>query len=106
MGSEIDIEAVAEQCDDLPDVDDVYDHEDIPVSELFDTSFVRTHTEFESFDDLVAASPSDAGSATDLETVPHGAWDGFVAATTDFEDEKALVMAARDQWIAKKLDLA
>lgn len=107
MESEIDIEAVAEQRDELLNVDDMYDHdEEIPITGLFAAAFVHTHTDFESFDDLVAASPSDAACATELGTVPHGAWDEFVAETTGFEDEQALVMAARDQWVAKKLDLA
>ncbi|GAA0243266.1 hypothetical protein [Haladaptatus pallidirubidus] len=107
MVPETDIEAAVEQHDDLPGADDVYDHdEEIPITELFDAAFVQTHTEFELFDELVAASPSDADSADELETIPHRAWDEFVAQTTDFEDEKALVMAARDHWVAKKLDLA
>lgn len=107
MVSEADIEAAAEQRDDLSDADDVYDHdEEVPITELFDVAFVQTHTEFESFDKLVAASPNDAESADELERVPHGVWDEFVAKTTEFEDEKALVMAARDHWVGKKLDLA
>ncbi|WP_227355828.1 hypothetical protein [Haladaptatus salinisoli] len=106
MVSETDIEAAAEQRNDLPDADDVYDrNEEIPITELFDAVFVQSHTQFESFDELVAASPSNANSADELETVPHKAWDEFVAQTTDFEDEEALVMAARDHWVSKKLDL-
>ncbi|MFC4246077.1 hypothetical protein ACFOZ7_03570 [Natribaculum luteum] len=106
MALEMDIRAAAEQRDDLPDAENVHDCDDeIPITDLFDTAFVQANTEFESFDDLVAASPSDADSAAKLETVSHGEWDEFVAETTDFEDEKELVMAARDHWIAEKLDL-
>lgn len=101
-----DVEVAAEQRDDLPDADEVYDYdEEIPVSDLFDAVFVQTHTEFESFDKLVAASPSDASSADELEVVPHGMWDEFIAETTSFEDGKTLVMAARDHWVSKKLNL-
>lgn len=106
MVLETDIEAAAEEHDSLPNADDVHDEgKSIPVTELFDTTFVQAHTEFESFDEMVAASPSDAGSASEIETVPHREWDEFVAETTDFESEKALVMAARDHWVAEQLGL-
>jgi len=100
------IDAIDEQRDDLPDAADVHDRdEEIPITDLFDEAFVQTHTEFDSFDELVAASPNDAGSTAELETVPHGEWDEFVAERTDFDDERELVMAARDHWVGKKLDL-
>lgn len=106
MMLEADLEEAAERREDLPDADEVYDRDEaIPVIELFVATFVQGRTEFKSFDEMVAASPTDADSAEELETVLHGEWDEFVAETTDFEDEKELVMAARDHWVAKKLDL-
>ncbi len=101
-----DIETVAEQRDTLPEAGNVYDHDEtLLVTDLFDTAFVRARTEFESFDEMVAASPSDADSADELERIHHGEWDEFVAETSDFENEKGLVMAARDYWVAKRLNL-
>ena len=79
--------------------------EDIEVTDVFDDAFVSEHTAFESFDELVAASPSDAESAAELELVPDGSWDEFVAEHTDFDDEEAMVMAARDHWVAEQLDI-
>lgn len=106
MVLETDIEAAAEQRDSLPEASDVYDpNEELSATDMFDTAFVQSYTEFESFDEMVAASPSDASSADELDTVPHREWDEFVADTTDFDDEKSLVMAARDHWVAKRLDL-
>lgn len=106
MAQEVDLEAAVEQRGDIPDVDTVYDRdEEISITDLFDTTFVRNHSEFDSFDELVAASPSNADSAGELDRVSHGEWDEFVAKTTDFEDEKSLVMAARDHWVAKTLQL-
>lgn len=107
MALETDIEETAERSEDLPEADEVYDRdESIPLADLFDEQFVRERTRFESFDEMVAASPSDADSADDLGTVRHGEWDDFVAEATDFADEEELVMAARDNWVAKRLDLA
>lgn len=106
MDSERDLVEAAAEAEDLPDPRDVVgEHEEIPIRELFDESFVRSHTEFDSFDEMVAASPSDADSADALELVPDGTWDEFVAETTDFDDEEALVFAVRDHWVATQLDL-
>lgn len=63
----------------------------IPIEDVF----VRDRTEFETFDELVAASPSKAGSADELETIPHGEWDEFVAESTAFDGQEAFVVAAR-----------
>ncbi|ELZ24609.1 hypothetical protein C477_00325 [Haloterrigena salina JCM 13891] len=107
MVLERDLEEVAAKQDDLPNVDDVYDEdEEIAIADVFDREFVTERTDFESFDELVAESPSEAGSAVELETVPHGEWDEFVAERTDFDDEETFVLAARDHWVAKRLDLA
>ena len=78
---------------------------EIDVADVFDDAFVSEHTEFGTFDGLVAASPSPAESAAELELVPDGAWDAFIADHTDFDDEEAMVMAARDHWVATQLDI-
>ncbi|MEY7849118.1 hypothetical protein AB7C87_07945 [Natrarchaeobius sp. A-rgal3] len=107
MVLETNLEDATAKRDDLPSAEDVYDRDkEIPLAEVFDEDFIGERTDFESFDELIAASPSDAGSTVELETVTDGEWDEFVATRTEFADEEALVMAARDHWVAKKLDLA
>ena len=106
MVLERDLETVAAEQEDLPDADDVYDEdEEIPIKDVFDDAFVRERTEFETFDELVAASPSEAESAEELQQVPHGEWDEFVAENTAFDNEESFVLAARDHWVAKRLEL-
>lgn len=101
-----DLEAAAADADSLPNAEDVFDvDEDVPVSEVFDDAFVAEYTDFDSFDELVAASPSDADTGADLEYVGQGEWDEFVAENTDFENESELVLAARDYWVGTRLDL-
>lgn len=107
MVLQTDLEAAAESHDDLPDAEEVYDQStEIPLAEMFDEEFMSAYTRYDSFDEMVEASPSDASSAADLAKVPRGAWDEFVAETTSFDDETELVMAVRDHWVAKTLDLA
>lgn len=106
MTLEPDLESRVESADDLPPADEVYDRDDeIPMDDLFDAEFMATYTQFESFDEMVAASPSDAASAEELGLVPDGEWDEFVAEHTSFDDEAEMVFAARDHWVAKRLDL-
>jgi hypothetical protein len=106
MARESDLAAAAADADDLPDPRDVVGRdEEVPLEELFSESFVRDHTEFQSLDELVVASPADADSAAELGKVPGGAWDEFVAETTDFDDEGELVFTAMDRWVADQLGL-
>ncbi|WP_324760800.1 hypothetical protein [Haloarcula montana] len=106
MVRESDLAEVAAEADDLPHPRDVVgEHEEIPVEEIFDQPFMQEHTDFEIFDEMVAASPSDAEDAAELELVPDGSWDAFVAETTVFEDEEAMVFAARDHWVETQLGL-
>ncbi|WP_418279836.1 hypothetical protein [Halorubrum sp. DTA98] len=107
MVLQTDLEDAAESHDELPSAEDVYDEsESIPLADVFDDAFVSEHTAFATFDELVAASPSDAADGDELGYVGHGDWDEFVAESTDFDDEEAFVMAGRDHWVAKRLDLA
>ncbi|WP_262177499.1 hypothetical protein [Haloarcula laminariae] len=98
-------EAAAE-AEDLPEPRDIVgENEEIPIEEIFDEAFMQANTDFETFDEMVAASPSEAESAATLELVPDGSWDSFVEETTTFADEEEMVFAARDHWVETQLGL-
>ena len=100
------LKEAAAEADDLPEPRDIVGkHEEIPVEDIFDEAFLQANTDFENFDEMVAASPSDAESAADLELVPDGTWDAFVDETTTFADEEEMVFAARDHWVETQLGL-
>lgn len=106
MARQSDLEQAAEAADDLPDPRDIVGKdEEVPIREVFDAAFVAENTDFDTFDEMVAASPSDAASADDLELVGSGEWDEFVAETTVFDDEESFVFAGRDHWVATALGL-
>jgi hypothetical protein len=106
MGQQTDLKEAAEAAEELPDPHDIVGKdEEIPLREVFDDTFVEENTDFETFDELVAASPSDASSADDLGRVGDGEWDEFVAESTIYDDEKEFVFAARDHWVGEKLGL-
>ena len=106
MARRSELAEAAADADDLPDPRDVFDkYEEIPIADIFDDGFVNEFTDFETFDEMVAASPSDAGSAAELELVPDGTWDEFVAEATVFDAEEEMVFAARDHWVETQLGL-
>lgn len=106
MVRESDLAEVAAEAEGLPHPHDIVgEHEEIPITDIFNEAFVDEHTDFDSFDQMVAASPSDAESAAGLKLVPDGTWDEFVAETTTFADEEEMVFAARDHWVETQLGL-
>ncbi|SDN30679.1 hypothetical protein SAMN04487949_0006 [Halogranum gelatinilyticum] len=106
MAPAIDVEAAAEAAEDLPTAEEVLaGRDEISITELFSEAFMAEYTDFDTFDEMVAASPSDASSAADLSLVPDGTWDEFVAETTVFADEEEMVLAVRDHWVAEQLGL-
>ncbi len=106
MARDAELRRAAETAEELPDPRSVVGRdEEIPLGEIFNETFMREHTDFESFDEMVAASPSEATSANDLGKIGDGEWDAFVAETTIFEDEEAFVFAARDHWVEVQLGL-
>jgi hypothetical protein len=106
MADDSDLRRAAETAEDLPDPHSIVGRdEEIPLREIFDDAFIQEHTDFDTFDEMVAASPSDAADADELGKVGDDEWDAFVAETTVFEDEEEFVFAARDHWVAAQLGL-
>lgn len=106
MVRESDLAEAAAEAEDLPHPRDIIgEHEEIPIEDIFDDTFMQEYTDFEDFDEMVAASPSEADSAAELELVPDGTWDTFVTETTTFADEEDMVFAARDHWVEAQLGL-
>jgi hypothetical protein len=106
MADDANLRRAAETAEDLPDPHSIVGREEeVPLREIFDEAFIREHTDFDTFDEMVAASPSGAADADELGKVGDGEWDEFVAETTVFEDEEEFVFAARDHWVAVQLGL-
>ena len=106
MMRETDLESAVASADRVPDASDVHDlGTEIPIEDVFNKTFMAEYTEFDTFDEMVAASPSEASSADELGQIPSGAWDEFVAERTAFDDDEGMVMVARDHWVAERLGL-
>ena len=71
---------------------------------VFDTTFMRQHTEFESLEQLLEESPWTIQSAADFETIPDEELDEFITTHSDFSDWGAMVESAVNRYIANNVD--
>lgn len=106
MGFDLTVDVSDDSADGPPSAAEVLEsREPIPLRELFDRAFLREHTAFRTFGEMVRASPSSASSPAELGAVPGEEWDAFVAETTAFDDAAAMVAAARERWFARQFGL-
>ncbi|MDS0300680.1 hypothetical protein NDI76_18175 [Halogeometricum sp. S1BR25-6] len=106
MGFDLTVDVSDDSAEGPPSAAEVLGGRDsIPPTALFDRTFLREHTSFRTFGEMVRASPSSASSPAELGAVPGGEWDAFAAETTAFEDWEAMVAAARERWFARQFGL-
>jgi len=77
----------------------------IPVNEVLTVEFMRQHTKFGSFDEMIEASGQKVESAEDFDAIPDDVWDDFVRTTTEFKSWEAMLGAAGALWAQKKMGL-
>ena len=77
----------------------------VPVSELLTSSFLSKHTRFLSTNDLFEASGFKVESTEDFEAIPSDKWDDFIRSVSSFENWQAMLAAAGEEWVSKKLGL-
>lgn len=75
----------------------------IPFDELFDESFMRSHTEFESFDELIDESPWEVESEDDFIAIPEDEFDEYVAEHSEFDDWEEMKGVAAQKWMSSRL---
>jgi hypothetical protein len=78
---------------------------EVALTELFDPPFMREHTEFTSFDELLEASPWEVETQDDFKTIPEQELDLFIREHTAFTSYKEMHQVAGNQWVRKELNL-
>lgn len=73
--------------------------------DLFPPAFIRGHSRFGSFENLVEASGFKVESQRDFEDIPDDEWDAFIAAHTTFSNWHDMLQAATAQWAKSRLGL-
>lgn len=77
----------------------------VRAEEMFTHDFMRRHTPFRTFSEMVRASGFTVESAEDFAAIPDQDWDTFVRQATSFSSWEAMQAAAGREWVAAKMGL-
>ncbi len=77
----------------------------MPLSELFNPSFMKEYTDFESLEEFFQESPWTVESEEDLEQIPDGPFNEYVSEHTVFSDQDEMMGKAGEEWTADQLGL-
>jgi len=78
---------------------------EVPFSELFDQSFMATHSKYANIGDFFDAGGFDINSPDDLEAIPDDEFDQHVNANTHFNSWKEMLQTATSEYHKKKFSL-
>lgn len=81
------------------------EHE-VPVSELFDASFMKQHTPHSDFVAFLEAGGFEIETQEDFEAIPEGKLDEHVREATEFGGWEEMAGAAVQAWAAEQLDFS
>ncbi len=103
------IDGFDDLMDDLEELeDDLEEFEgehDVPLTEMFTEEFMQTYTDFESIEAFFGESPWEVESQEDLEAIPDGEADKYVAEHTAFDTSDEMLSAAGNEWTKRQLGL-
>jgi hypothetical protein len=98
-------EELADTLDDLQrNLEGVSGEREVPMSELFPESFMRTYTEFDSVGALFDSSPWEIETEKDLKQIPETEFDDYIDAHTGFSSWDAMLTAAAREWVTRQLE--
>ncbi|MDL0123108.1 hypothetical protein [Halobacterium salinarum] len=99
-------DGTVEDFQDLQDAAEELDGEnEVPMEEIFPSEFMRDHTDFDSFDELLEESQWDVETQEDFRAIPDEPFDEYIAETTDFQDWDEMYRTGGKQWMKKELGL-
>ena len=77
----------------------------VPVSELLTDSFISSHTNFQTLDEMFNASGFNIEIQEDFAAIPDDEWDKFISSISSFENWQSMLGAAGQEWAKKQLGL-
>lgn len=75
---------------------------EVPISDLFTDSFMRTYTEFETLEELFEESPWEFESQEDFEAIPGEEFDEYIHVHTDFDSWEGMVKAGFREYMFRE----
>lgn len=77
----------------------------IPISELFTSAFMAKYTNFNSFDELLAAGDFVVNNSEDFKAIPDDAFDLHISKNTQFNTWQDMMQKAGVEYAKKKMGL-
>lgn len=77
----------------------------VSFAELFNVSFMRRYTNFDSMEALIEAGGFKVEMADDFKAIPDQEWDKHIAKTTRFANWQEMMKQASAEWAKKQLGL-
>jgi hypothetical protein len=75
----------------------------VPLTSKLSPAFMQHHTQFASFEAMLAASPFPVESAEDFTAIPDDEWDAFVRHVTRFHSWEEMQKEAGVEWVKQQL---
>lgn len=76
---------------------------DVPLDELFTSDFLKKHSSFSSFDELLSAGNFEVNSQEDFDAIPDDVFDRHIASVTDFDSWESMLGEAASEYTYKQL---
>ena len=75
----------------------------IPVADLMHPAFMRSCSSFQSFQEMLDASPFKVQSTDDFKAIPDNEWDAYVRKVTKFSCWREMIKTAGAEWAKSRL---
>lgn len=78
----------------------------VSFDEIFPPPFMRRHTQYQTIQEMLDASPWKVRSQADFAAIPDAPWDEFVRKSTQFRSWKEMQETAAEEYFVRRLGLA
>lgn len=84
-------------------LEELSDTHNVPFPELFSREFMQEHTDYQSFEAMLDASPFDVTTAEEFKAIPDDDWELFIRKVTRFDSWLEMQKEAGIQWLRGRL---
>lgn len=100
------LDELADELEELGDRAEKLDGEnEVPLDELFNPSFMRKYTDFESIEEFFEESQWTVESEEDLDEIPEEPFNKYVNDHTVFSNQDEMMKKAGEEWTVDQLGL-
>jgi len=75
----------------------------VALTEILSPAFMRAHTRFSSFENMLEKSPFTVKTAEDFRAIPDAEWEAYVRRSTKFTSWEAMQKQAGAEWVKARL---